>query len=101
LLSLLKSYEQSNDFLEVASVETDSKENDIQNPFIGKHIGPYLIDGEIGIGGMGIVYAGMRDDKEFEQKVAIKIISMFFQNIFKDSEKDNTRKSEASCIAVF
>ncbi len=78
LLSLLKSYERSNDFLEVASIETGSDENEIQNPFIGKHIGPYLIESEIGLGGMGIVYAGIRDDKEFEQKVAIKIIKHGF-----------------------
>ncbi|RPI75249.1 MAG: serine/threonine protein kinase [Ignavibacteriales bacterium] len=78
LLSLLKSYERGNDFLEVPTIELSADEKEIHNPFIGKHIGPYLIESEIGLGGMGIVYAGIRDDKEFEQKVAIKIIKHGF-----------------------
>src|SRR5690606_14104321 len=44
------------------------------HPLIGKQIGPYLIEEQIGIGGMGIVFSGKRSDGEFEQKVAIKII---------------------------
>jgi eukaryotic-like serine/threonine-protein kinase len=37
-----------------------------------------LVENEIGLGGMGIVYSGKRDDDEFEQKVAIKIIKHGF-----------------------
>ncbi|MBC7932162.1 MAG: serine/threonine protein kinase [Rubrivivax sp.] len=39
-----------------------------------KRLGRYRILHEIGRGGMGTVYAALRDDGEFEQKVAVKII---------------------------
>ena len=47
-----------------------------ENPssFIGKEIGKYKIIGELGAGGMGAVYSAERNDGEFEQKVAVKLI---------------------------
>ncbi len=41
---------------------------------IGTHIGPYRIEKLIGEGGMGEVYLAMRDDDQFEQKVALKLV---------------------------
>lgn len=41
---------------------------------IPKRIGVYRIDGVIGVGGMGAVVRGVRDDGLFEQTVAIKLI---------------------------
>jgi serine/threonine protein kinase len=43
---------------------------------LGKRIGPYLVDGLLGRGGMGVVYRAHRADGEFEQKVAIKLIDL-------------------------
>ena len=40
----------------------------------GKHIGQYEILKRIGSGGMGIVYLATRRDKQFRQKVAIKVL---------------------------
>ena len=40
----------------------------------GERIGPYRIVREIGQGGMGAVYLGERDDADFTQRVAIKLI---------------------------
>ncbi|RYD14091.1 MAG: serine/threonine protein kinase [Lysobacteraceae bacterium] len=40
----------------------------------GMRIGPYLLRGEIGSGGMGTVFLAERIDAEYEQKVAIKLI---------------------------
>ncbi len=40
----------------------------------GRRIGRYRIEGEVGRGGMGAVFAAVRDDGEFEQKVAVKLI---------------------------
>lgn len=37
-------------------------------------VGAYRIAGEIGRGGMGTVYLGQRDDGQFEQTVAIKVV---------------------------
>src|SRR5687768_14543969 len=40
---------------------------------VGTHIGPYLITGLIGKGGMGAVYRAERDD-EFRMQVAVKLL---------------------------
>lgn len=74
--TLLKAYESTEDFLELPSIATNTfQEEEIRNnSFIGKSIGSFNIIKEAGSGGMGIVYIGQRDDKEFEQKVAIKIL---------------------------
>ncbi len=44
------------------------------NPMIGRRIGAYRIMREIGRGGMGAVYLAERDDSEFRQRVAIKLV---------------------------
>ena len=54
----------------------------------GTWVGPYVIDGLIGRGGMGAVYRAHRADGQFEQQVAIKIIdtplvSDFFRERFR------------------
>lgn len=41
-----------------------------------KSVGPYRIEEEIGRGGAGQVFLGTRDDPDFEQKVAIKLIPL-------------------------
>src|SRR6185436_16783485 len=40
---------------------------------LGRRIGPYEIEREIGHGGMGAVYLAHRADDAFEKKVAIKV----------------------------
>jgi len=42
--------------------------------FIGRHVGPYLIDSEIGRGGMGSVWRAHRADGRYEGTVAIKFV---------------------------
>ncbi|MET0624688.1 MAG: protein kinase [Pyrinomonadaceae bacterium] len=42
--------------------------------FRGRRIGRYRILEEVGRGGMGAVFAAVRDDGEFDQKVALKVI---------------------------
>jgi serine/threonine protein kinase len=41
---------------------------------IGRHVGPYAIDAEIGRGGMGSVWRARRADGRFEGTVAIKFV---------------------------
>lgn len=72
VLSLFATLQNVNDFLEEPL--TIAEQNSFTDPYIGKQIGNYIIDGEAGVGGMGTVYTGKRNDKEFEQKVAIKIL---------------------------
>jgi non-specific serine/threonine protein kinase/serine/threonine-protein kinase len=45
--------------------------------FIGKQIGKYRIERELGAGGMGVVFLAERADGDFEQKVAIKFLRHF------------------------
>ena len=40
----------------------------------GQRLGPYRIVQEIGRGGMGAVYQAVRDDQEFDQQVALKVV---------------------------
>ena len=40
----------------------------------GKRIGPYRVISELGRGGMGVVYLADRDDGQFRQRVAIKVL---------------------------
>ena len=54
---------------------------DEQN-LVGNHIGIYKIEKHLGSGAFASVYLAQRDDGEFEQKVALKIIH---QNIFQDN----------------
>ncbi len=71
LQELIEAEKESKEFLDkpislnLETLQTQS--------FIGETISHYKIIEEIGIGGMGVVYKAIRDDGEFEQKVAIKL----------------------------
>jgi eukaryotic-like serine/threonine-protein kinase len=41
---------------------------------IGTHVGPYKLLKELGHGGMGVVYLAERDDAQFKQRVALKLV---------------------------
>lgn len=43
--------------------------------FIGRRFGPYVIEAEVGRGGMGTVYRATRADDTFHKTVAIKVIA--------------------------
>jgi serine/threonine protein kinase/tetratricopeptide (TPR) repeat protein len=45
-----------------------------EQSMLGRHVGPYRIEREIGQGGMGTVYEARRADGEFQHRVAIKLI---------------------------
>jgi serine/threonine protein kinase/tetratricopeptide (TPR) repeat protein len=49
-------------------------QDDIGDPMIGRRLGAYRIEREIGRGGMGAVYEAIRVDKEFNKRVAIKLV---------------------------
>ncbi len=95
--SLLHAYDENNDFLEIdPGRDIFSEDNIGPHPLIGKHIGSFLIEEEIGIGGMGIVFSGRRDDKEFEQKVAIKILKQGLSSEYLIKRFENERQTLAN-----
>ena len=77
---LLAQFEEAEDYTDEATDEkpllsalfTASKDD--EDPIIGTRLGAYKIEMEIGRGGMGTVYLATRDDKEFSQKVAVKLV---------------------------
>jgi serine/threonine protein kinase/tetratricopeptide (TPR) repeat protein len=73
--SLLKSDERQGDQLLSAIGEAaESLLEDHQDRLIGKRIGPYRVASILGHGGMSIVYRGERDDSQYQQIVAIKVL---------------------------
>ncbi len=74
VLSLL-AQDTAEDFLQAPiagvafSLTADPKED-----LAGERIGPYRITRLVGRGGMGTVYEAVRDDEQFQQQVALKLI---------------------------
>ena len=50
-----------------------------EEPLLGRMVGPYAIDAEIGRGGMGSVWRAHRADGRFEGTVAIKFVRALWQ----------------------
>lgn len=77
VLRLLRAHDQSADFLVVpaaaiaAPLIDPAEAFDVRPP---AHVGPFRVVREIGRGGMGAVYLGERDDGQFEQRVALKLV---------------------------
>ena len=74
--SLLTAHGQAGEFIEQPALSQIPATVDdlLADPNIGRALGPYVIEGRIGRGGMGTVYLARRADREFEQRVAIKMI---------------------------
>lgn len=71
--SLLEHAGRETELGEVVEQAAHSMLNDAPD-LSGEHIGPYLIVGELGQGGMGAVYLAERDDDQYRKRVAIKLI---------------------------
>ncbi|MBI1765318.1 MAG: serine/threonine protein kinase [Acidobacteria bacterium] len=69
---LLAADEQAEEFLEASPVPEIKQATD--DSAAGQTIGSYRLSRELGRGGMGTVYLAERDDAQFRQQVAIKII---------------------------
>jgi hypothetical protein len=77
--SLLSQYDSAGQLLEeplYKNTELSVFESLIEDsdPMIGRRLGAYRIEREIGRGGMGAVYEASRDDNEFSKRVAIKLV---------------------------
>jgi non-specific serine/threonine protein kinase/serine/threonine-protein kinase len=77
---LISCYEQWPDFLE-ESADLGLVALDVPvSPLVGRRLGPWRLEREIGRGGMGVVWEAVRDDQTFQQRVAIKILSAGLQS---------------------
>jgi serine/threonine protein kinase/Tfp pilus assembly protein PilF len=73
--SLLKSDKQQGDqLLNAIGEAAESLLENHQDRLIGKRIGAYKVMSILGHGGMSIVYRGERDDSQYQQIVAIKVL---------------------------
>lgn len=73
--ALIEAEAASGDFLEAPIGQPDHPEDRrADDPMIGRRLGAYRVSSVIGYGGMGAVYLAVRDDAQFEQRVAIKVI---------------------------
>jgi serine/threonine-protein kinase len=74
IASLLDAYVEDPDFLEVSAASLAGLPSDADDGMIDKHVGVYRIIRRVGSGGMGAVYLAERDDAQFRQRVALKLI---------------------------
>jgi non-specific serine/threonine protein kinase/serine/threonine-protein kinase len=69
--ALLAASEDTEDFIETPAF---AHGDDWLSGLIGERIGPYRIVELLGEGGMGAVYRGVREDGDFHQQIAIKLV---------------------------
>ncbi|MFN7945729.1 MAG: protein kinase [Blastocatellia bacterium] len=75
VVQLLREQEKLADFLETpAPLLVQHEFEDRVTQASGRRIGPYLIESEIGRGGMGIVYRAVRVDDAYQKQVAVKLV---------------------------
>ncbi|HEY0547029.1 MAG TPA: protein kinase [Pyrinomonadaceae bacterium] len=78
--TLLTQYEAAGDFIDEPLYEQSGVQalasliNDEGDPMLGRRVGAYRIEQEIGRGGMGAVYLASRADNAFQKRVAIKVV---------------------------
>jgi eukaryotic-like serine/threonine-protein kinase len=77
--SLLSQYDSAGELLEepvYGNTEMSVLESFVEekDPMLGRRLGSYRIEREIGRGGMGAVYEASRADNEFNKRAAIKLV---------------------------
>jgi eukaryotic-like serine/threonine-protein kinase len=81
--ALLRAHERAGGFLETpalvltgaAQLVVETATPSSGTPPLPDRFGAYRVIGELGRGGMGVVYLGARDDDRFQKQVAIKVVS--------------------------
>lgn len=83
--SLVVPFEGAGDFLEEPALESYARSNADEygaNVWIGRRIGDYQLDEQIGEGGMGAVYRASRADDEYQKQAAIKLLKEGFESSY-------------------
>ena len=93
--SLLAAHNDIGDFIENAAFRAEGVFSN-GTDHTDRHFGHYKIIREIGSGGMGAVYLAERDDGEFSQRVAVKII----RQAIAETELVNRFKRERQILAT-
>ncbi|HLY99404.1 MAG TPA: serine/threonine-protein kinase, partial [Candidatus Angelobacter sp.] len=71
---LLEAYRAAEKCIEPRAGNFDLPEDFFDDAFLGTRIGTYKLVERIGDGGMGMVYRAERDDQQFTQVVAVKLV---------------------------
>ena len=71
---MLAAYDADPDFLEASTDVAGAVAFAVADGVVGQRLGPYRIVAQLGRGGMGVVYEAVRDDADYERRVAIKIL---------------------------
>jgi eukaryotic-like serine/threonine-protein kinase len=82
LETLIASHDRAGAFIEAPAILTGGAAHVIATAtatpaplqMVGRRLGSYRITGELGRGGMGVVYLADRDDDTFRKQVAIKVL---------------------------
>lgn len=78
LRDLLAAHEAESGRLDIPLAEAAARlvAESMDDPLIGQTLGAFRVEKEIGRGGMGVVYHGIRVDGEFDQDVVIKVLRL-------------------------
>ena len=95
--SLLASHEGAEDFIETPAAQSITQfETAETDSLIGQKIGHYQVVRELGQGGMGAVYLAVRNDEQYQKRVAIKLIRHGMETDFTRSRFRHERQILAS-----
>lgn len=79
VLDLLAAHESTDTLLDAPALQTLAEAAEVpEASMTGGRIGPYVLEDEIGRGGMGVVYRARRIEGEFDQVVAVKILPLSY-----------------------
>lgn len=85
--SLLRAHEQAGTFIETPALARPHvaallDQFEATPTWTGRRVGPYVLERELGHGGMGAVYLAIRADDAYRKQVAIKVVQSTFDPAF-------------------